>query len=140
MAQDNAPIYELDSFCAALDSVAEMVYNANRSKGFYDDDPTTLIPPDIKDRENIVEVLMRLYFGNKLMLMVGELAEAHEAIRKNITKSEHIPQFTGVEEEMADELIRLLDFAGRNKLRLAEATKAKLIYNQGRPYKHNKNF
>ena len=75
-----------------------------------------------------------------LMLMVSELGEACEAQRRNITKSEHIPEFTGEEEELADCIIRILDYAGGYHLRLAEAVVAKMEYNRTRPYKHGKRY
>ncbi len=126
-----------DPFFATLDEVAEIIYNDNRIKGFYDDTPAMV---GVVNGRDDYQSAMRIYLGNKLMLVVGEIAEAHEAIRKGIDKSEHIPEFTAMEEEVADTIIRLLDFAGYNKLRLAQAIKAKLIYNQSRPYRHGKKF
>lgn len=75
-----------------------------------------------------------------LMLMVSELGEACEAQRKNITKSEHIPEFTGEEEELADCIIRILDYAGSYHLRLADAMIAKMQFNATRPRKHGKRY
>ena len=75
-----------------------------------------------------------------LMLMVSELGEACEAQRQGIEKSDHIPEFTGEEEELADVIIRILDYAGAFNLRLADAIVAKMEYNAGRPYKHGKSF
>lgn len=76
--------------------------------------------------------------GEKLMLITSEIAEAMEADRKDIQQSEHIPAFTGVEEELADAVIRILDFAHHFKLRLPEAIVAKTHYNLSRPYMHGK--
>lgn len=77
--------------------------------------------------------------GEKLALMHSELSEALEADRKDLP-SDKIPGFTGVEEELADTVIRILDFAGHFQLRLAEALHAKLIYNLGREYRHGKDY
>lgn len=77
--------------------------------------------------------------GEKLALMHSELSEALEADRKDLP-SDKIPGFTGVEEELADTVIRILDFAGHFQLRLAEALHAKLIYNLGREYRHGKGY
>lgn len=79
--------------------------------------------------------------GEKLMLMVSEIAEALEAQRDGSPLSEKIPPFSGMEEELADLVIRAMDFAYHHNMRLAEAILAKIDYNDTRPYKHGrKNF
>lgn len=74
-----------------------------------------------------------------LMLVVTELAEACEADRKN-AMSDKIPEFTGVEEELADVLVRVFHMAGKHSLRLGEAFQAKMLYNLQRPSKHEKAY
>lgn len=74
--------------------------------------------------------------GLKIALVHGELSEALEAERKNITVSQHIPEFNGLEEEFADAIIRIMGIAEARKLRLAEAIVAKQEFNRNRPYKH----
>ena len=78
--------------------------------------------------------------GEKIALMHSELSEMLEADRKGIESSEHIPDFSGVEEELADLIIRGLDFAGRHNLRLGEALLAKMAFNLTRPFKHGKKY
>lgn len=63
-----------------------------------------------------------------LLLMVSELVEANEGIRKNLMDS-HIPHRHSEEVELADVVIRLLDYAGWRKLDLAGAVADKLAYN-----------
>jgi NTP pyrophosphatase (non-canonical NTP hydrolase) len=74
--------------------------------------------------------------GEVLMLVVTELSEAMEAHRSGGTDSEKIPGFTRLEEELADAIIRLLDFAGGANLDLEGAIRAKVRYNETRPYRH----
>lgn len=69
--------------------------------------------------------------GELIALMHSELSEALEGARKDAT-SDKIEGFTAVEEELADTLIRLFDFAGAAKLRLGEAFVAKMVYNAQR--------
>lgn len=72
--------------------------------------------------------------GTDIALMHSELSEALEAIRKDL-RSDHIPEFSGVEEEMADVVIRVIGFCGKYKLRLAEAIIAKMDFNMTRDWK-----
>ena len=76
----------------------------------------------------------------KIALIHSELSEALEADRKNIESDDKVPDFTGLEAELADTLIRIYDLAGRNNLRLGEALVAKMAYNLGRPFKHGKAY
>ncbi len=75
--------------------------------------------------------------GEKIALMHAELSEALEAYRKYPNApSEHIPDFTGPEEEFADCIIRIMNTAQRLHLRVAEAMIAKQAFNAARPFKH----
>jgi NTP pyrophosphatase (non-canonical NTP hydrolase) len=70
--------------------------------------------------------------GEALMLVVTELAEAMGGYRKGL-QSDHLPEYSSLEEELADAVIRILDLAGGMGLRLGEAVASKLIYNLNRP-------
>jgi len=77
--------------------------------------------------------------GEKIALMHSELSEALEADRKDLP-SDKIDGFSGVEEELADCVIRIMDFAGKHDLRLGEAIAAKLQINLQRPHMHGKAY
>ena len=74
--------------------------------------------------------------GMKIALIHSEVSEALEAIRKNIKADDHIPEFTGLEAELADAVIRILHLAYQNNARLGEAVEAKMAYNSKREFKH----
>jgi NTP pyrophosphatase (non-canonical NTP hydrolase) len=74
--------------------------------------------------------------GEKIALMHSELSEALEYLRMDNGPSDHIPGFSGAEEEFADVIIRIMNTAQRLKLRVAEALIAKQAFNAARPYKH----
>jgi hypothetical protein len=73
--------------------------------------------------------------------MHSELSEALEAIRKGNPPDDKIPEFTGVEAELADVIIRIMDMVAAKGYRVGEAVVAKINYNKNRTYKHGgKNF
>lgn len=79
--------------------------------------------------------------GEMIALMHSEASEMLEAIRKPDPEtgapkmSDKIPDFTLLEEEAADLMIRLADFAEHTKLRLEDAISAKLAFNRTRGYR-----
>ena len=77
-----------------------------------------------------------------IALMHSELSEALEAIRHEGYElvSEHIPNYNRVAEEMADVVIRVLDFCEARNIDLGSAIVAKMEFNITRPYKHGKKF
>jgi NTP pyrophosphatase (non-canonical NTP hydrolase) len=76
--------------------------------------------------------------GELLMLVVSELGEAIEALRTGNKPSEHIPEFSSVEEELADAVIRIGDLCAARGWRLGEAIVAKHRFNQSREKRHGK--
>lgn len=77
-----------------------------------------------------------------LSLIASEAFEAIDGIRKNgYAADEHCPDFSALEIELADVVIRIMDFAGLRNLRLGKAIMAKMKYNETRKYRHGgKNF
>lgn len=69
--------------------------------------------------------------GNALMLIVSEIAEAFEGERKDLM-DDHLPHRKCVEVELADAVIRILDYAGEHSLDLDGAVAEKRIYNASR--------
>lgn len=67
----------------------------------------------------------------KLMLIVSEVAEAMEGLRKDLM-DDHIHEKTMFEMELADVLIRVCDLAGSQEINLGEAVALKLAYNASR--------
>lgn len=74
--------------------------------------------------------------GTVIALMHSELSEALEFGRKGDGLSDHIPDFTGIEEEFADVIIRIMEYAEKDGLRIAEAILAKMAFNATREHKH----
>lgn len=78
--------------------------------------------------------------GEMIALMHSELSEALEGLRHGNPPSDKIPPFSSVEEELADLVIRLMDFAVERRHRVGEAILVKMEFNTTRSYKHGKKF
>lgn len=69
--------------------------------------------------------------GTLLMLIVSEVAEAMEGERKDLM-DDHLPHRKMAEVELADAVIRILDYAESKGYDVAGAMAEKLVYNRHR--------
>jgi len=113
-----------------INQLATVVYRWAVDKGFWESE----------DRE----LGTKRNDGEMIALMHSELSELLEAIRGAnhgaYLADEHCPEFSNVEIECADLIIRMLDFCGGRQLRIGEALMAKINYNYSRMHKHGKAF
>jgi len=116
-------------FVNSFNEVQRQANENSRRNGFWDDFPY--------DDDGVVR---RLVMIMKLALIHSEISEALEALRSGNPPDDKVPEFTSEEIELADAVIRIMDYAEASKCRLAEAILAKHAYNTGRPYKHGKAF
>lgn len=101
----------------AANLITKVSHDASLKAGWWHDLKTgELIEPNI---------------GEKLMLIVTEVAEAMEGARKNLM-DDKLPHRKMIEVELADAVIRIGDLCGRLGLDLGGAIAEKLIYNASR--------
>jgi hypothetical protein len=131
----------------ALRELQQTCGDTAASKGFHDDRPH---PHGIYGPHTL-----RDWQGNKLLLIVSEVIEAHDEIRNGRAADEtyyptlppvgeevghalHKPE--GVPSEIADAVIRCFDFAYTEGFDLAGIIAEKLVYNASRERLHGKKF
>lgn len=120
-----------------LDLMAKEVYQNNVAKGFWEDEERTI---NIIDAEGFdFTAAKKAFNAQRIALMHSELSEALEADRKDLM-DDKLPQYKGLYVELADTLIRILDFCGRHGVPLGEIVQAKLEYNKTRAFKHGKAY
>jgi len=73
-----------------------------------------------------------------MMLVVSEISEAAEALRKGNPPDDKIPQHSGVAAELADAEIRIADLSEAYGHKTQQAKIEKAEMNKGRPYMHGK--
>jgi hypothetical protein len=140
-----------DNLRIALNDAARLIAMKMTAQGFWDDIAkihavidhavrtgfmTQESGNDLKFQANVMKRL------SKVALDMSELGEQVEAIRKSKMgrplMSNHISSFQGDDEEMADSIIRKLDYAGHFGVPIGDAVIAKMDYNDSRPFKHGK--
>lgn len=118
------------------------VYQANKAKGFwkYREETPQLIrnffPEEIA--EEFAIAVEKAYNAQAIALMHSELSEALEADRKDLM-DDKLTHRKGLEVELADAVIRIMDFSQGKDLDVDGAVLEKLNYNKTRPYLHGEN-
>ena len=131
--------YELPETHQILNLLARDIAQWSINKGFWqnaEDLVNTMITKDCTDHQaHFASTLVKC---QKILLMVSELGELTEELRK--PAAEDVPGYENEVIELADVVIRILDYCGYYGLPLGEAIMAKMAKNEGRPYMHGKGF
>jgi hypothetical protein len=126
-----------EGFVDNFDRVQRKMYANSAGKGFHDIDHAIAgLTSDYGVPAELVQSIKEARIAQRLMLVVSELSEALEAVRNGNPPDSHIPEFSGLEAESADAVIRLMDLNETEAARLGKAIVAKAAYNANRQHKH----
>ncbi len=132
-----------EAFVHYFSKIQNEVNQTAHDKGWYDSPLKQLIEDSSISKEfgtACINELQQAKNGLRLALFHSEVSEALENLRAGQTPDDKIPEFSGVEAELADVIIRIMVCAEENGWRVAEAVVAKARFNKTRPYKHGKKF
>lgn len=125
MSIDSVAPPNVIDYTPALTAITNLLHQAQVEKGFWD-------PQDITKH----------FIDQKLMLIVGEVAEAHEELRSNDDPKHVYYRDDGKPEgfafELADVFIRLADLAAALGIDLGAVVAEKHRFNVTRPRKHGR--
>ncbi len=103
-----------------INGLVKEIHKANVEAGWWKDAVTG---KDLRDDPHVI--------ATKLLLVVSEISEATEAYRKGLNDDKLIHR-SGIEVELADAVIRIMDLCGVLKLDLGGAIEEKRTYNSSR--------
>jgi NTP pyrophosphatase (non-canonical NTP hydrolase) len=127
-------------FQEAWRAISSAVHSNARAKGFWDHHDESVKVLRDAGRDDLAVATGLAYCSQKLKLMGDELAEASEGLRDMDPESEKIKGFTQQEEELADVVIRIMDYGAHEGLDIARAIEAKMARNKSRPRLHGREF
>lgn len=135
-----------------LSAIQQYCFENAEEKGFHEEGtqlryPFTDQPGGNSYDEGDVRAL-RNYYANRLMLIAGEVTEAHEELRSGRGVAEEYVNTSpgkegkpeGIPSELADIVIRVFDLSGEAGIDLATVIKNKMDYNASRERLHGRKF
>ncbi|MCJ8173195.1 MazG nucleotide pyrophosphohydrolase domain-containing protein [Clostridium botulinum] len=116
--------------------IKEMVNDAHRNAidhGFWKEEQNIITKMCVKEFEDEeIKAVKRAFMCQRLMLIVSEVSEAVNALRKDDKEN--------YAEELADIILRTSDTSLGDTVDIEKEIKKKMKKNRSRPYKHGKVF
>lgn len=117
----------INSLRLALNDLGVEVYDNSIRQGWWEGSDRSRSPAEIRTRLAAIALM-----GSKLGEAVGGICKPGP--------DHHCPEFTSETVELADCLIRIVDYCRHYGLPLAAAIEAKVLDNSKRPIKHGKEY
>lgn len=128
------------SFSRAFNETAKVAHMTALNKGWWKGEDALLAKLEFAtstaDRPEFLNSYLLSQDAKNMALFTSEVSEALEALRHGNPPDDKIPEFTGVEAELADVIIRIMDVSQRRGWRIAEAITAKMNFNSTRAVMH----
>lgn len=145
-------------------ALQKRAYATSKAHGFHDDGDTlrsrlhywqaraerlgSLLTTEDQKELEFWESMYRRYLGNNIALLHSEASEAFEHLRDGRepdevffeAKADGTMKPDGHAVELADLAIRVLDTAEEHHIDLAAVMDMKMRFNEGRPFKHGRQF
>lgn len=125
------------AFITSFKSMQADSHKTAVDKGWHDkrNELIRLVNENYSDTQDMRAFATKLVISQMLCLCHSEISEGLEGLRKDLD-DDKIPEFSMLEAEIADTIIRFMDLAEAFNLRIAEALVAKARMNKGREFLH----
>ncbi len=123
-------------FIEAFNEIAEGVHTTAKAKGWWENRNALESAASLSGVDGLLEFAQSTNDASCLALIHSEVSEALENIRHGSVPDDKIPEFSGVEAELADIVVRIMDVSQARGWRVAEALVAKIEFNKTREHLH----
>lgn len=131
---------EMQSFALLFDLIGDSSHRDMRRQGFWESRDAIEAACLEHGGEPLRLAARAAVQGQGIALVHTELSEAVEALRDGNPPDDKLPEFSGLEAELADVVIRCMDLARGYGYRLGPAIVAKIIRNRARAKMHGRKF